>query len=311
MIGLLERRMARIARRGFDLGEFTTNRMQQTILGLSEITDDFRKAGYSVLRSDFRALADDEVEFQLDMIDRTAPVKLEMALPARSALQAAVTTDPFDGAPLNKWFGRLARRQKEGLERAVRLGIAEGEPIGKIAQRIRNVVDVTRRQSEAIARTGTNHVATRARHLLYEENADLIKGMQWAATLDTRTCPQCMALDGKLFPLHRARIMPPAHVGCRCTLTPVFRSSRALGIDLSQLPEGQRASMTGDVPRSMTYPKWLRTQPRDVQNEALGPTRAKRWRAGKEQIDQFTDRTGRTLTLDQLRKREDRVRKAA
>ena len=42
--------------------------------------------------------------------------------------------------------------------------------------------------------------------------------MRWVARLDDRTCPRCRALHGQL--VDPATTAPPAHVHCRCHLTP-------------------------------------------------------------------------------------------
>ena len=61
--------------------------------------------------------------------------------------------------------------------------------------------------------------------------------------------------------------------------------------------------MAGPVSAKTTYNSWLRTQSKEMQDEALGPERAKLFRGGMN-VDKFTDDNGRTLTLDELRARE-------
>ena len=77
-----------------------------------------------------------------------------------------------------------------------------------------------------------------------------------------------------------------------------------MGIALDKAPEGARASLTGTVRGRPTYGQWLRAQGAEIQNEALGPARAKLFRKGGLKIEQFTDRKGRAFTLDELRRRE-------
>jgi len=62
-----------------------------------------------------------------------------------------------------------------------------------------------------------------------------------------------------------------------------------------------RSSLQGQVDAKITYPQWLKTQPAAAQKEVLGPARYKLWKDGRLKIDQFTDKTGRTLTLDELK----------
>lgn len=48
------------------------------------------------------------------------------------------------------------------------------------------------------------------------------------------------------------------------------------------------------------YADWLRAQPAEVQDVALGPTRAKLFREGKLAVEKFVDPRGRPLTLQEL-----------
>ena len=56
----------------------------------------------------------------------------------------------------------------------------------------------------------------------------------------------------------------------------------------------------GTVPADITYDGWLRTQPIAFQNEVLGRSKATLFRKGLP-IDRFVDRTGRELTIQQLK----------
>ena len=56
----------------------------------------------------------------------------------------------------------------------------------------------------------------------------------------------------------------------------------------------------GQVPQDVNYDTWLRRQPTTFQNEVLGVQKGKAFRKGL-QMDQFIDRRGNELTLDQLR----------
>jgi len=74
-----------------------------------------------------------------------------------------------------------------------------------------------------------------------------------------------------------------------------------MGFNVDGLPPGMRASMNGQASATLSYPQWLKRQPADVQNEALGVERAKLFRRGEVQISAFTNRQGRIFTLDELR----------
>jgi len=317
LLDQLNRRLATAKQRGYDLGPRTTRRVAELQQSFGKIVDDWRSAAYKVNRDDMIELTADELAYQQDLFDRTIPktLNVEMVLPDPRQLRSIVTTEPFDGTPLSKWYGKMSSGLKGRLDAAVRTGMVEGQTIDQIARRIRGtranqfkdgVIEATRREARAIARTAVNHTSNRTREKLYEENADVVKGVQWVATLDARTCPECMALDGRVFKLDNVKRRPPAHVACRCTLVPVLRSFREMGFKAREAPAGTRESMNGKVSSKTTYPEWLKGQPKWVQNRALGKKRAELWRSGKVQISQFTNENGRRLNLEQLKKVEKR-----
>ena len=59
--------------------------------------------------------------------------------------------------------------------------------------------------------------------------------MRWLATLDERTCLQCLRLDGRVF--EQDEVPPPPHNNCRCCTVP----------DLGTEPVGSRAAVFGPV----------------------------------------------------------------
>ena len=68
-----------------------------------------------------------------------------------------------------------------------------------------------------VARTETTRVANEGSKLEYKEGG--VKAYRWVAALSDRTCPVCEGLNGQLFSINN-KIVPPAHVMCRCTIIP-------------------------------------------------------------------------------------------
>jgi SPP1 gp7 family putative phage head morphogenesis protein len=172
------------------------------------------------------------------------------------------------------------------------------------------ILQISRRSAEAMTRTAVAAVSQQARSLLYAANAEVITKVQWVSTLDLRTTPICRARDGKVFPVDSGP-RPPAHVNCRSTIVPVVKSWRELGIDADELPPATRASMSGQVPETLTYGEWLRGLPAAQQDEVLGKAKGQLFRAGGLTVDRFVDATGHAYTLDELKRREKEAWAAA
>lgn len=161
---------------------------------------------------------------------------------------------------------------------------------------------VARRNARAVARTAVQHVSSAARMATWDENADFITGYRFVATLDSRTTQVCRTLDGQLFELDAGPV-PPVHVGCRSTTVAEVDPS------LDFLDEGAtRSSENGYVPANQTYYDWLKEQPADFQDEAIGKTRAKLFRDGGLSVDDFAalnlNRNFQPLTLAEMQKLE-------
>lgn len=201
------------------------------------------------------------------------------------------------------------------------------------------ILSMTRRDATAIARTAINAVSNAAREDVWQANSDIIQAMIWHSTLDGRTTPICRARDGMGTPiggndlpdgvlqLTPAGATPPAHMNCRSVMVAYIdgiglvgkRPSvtdtrgraeretdfRALARENGTTVQEERSAWAdaniGRVPSATTYQEWLTSQKAGFQDDVLGPTRGQLFRDGGLRLDQFVDRAGAELTLDQLR----------
>lgn len=210
--------------------------------------------------------------------------------PSRDVVIAAVNARPFQGRFLKDWLNGMSADQARRVREAITITFTEGESLEEGIARIRGtraagykngVMEVNRRGAERLVRTATTHLAARARLESYRQSPNIDR-YEWSSVLDSRTSMVCAGRDGKVYELDKGPL-PPAHINCRSQINPVF---------VGEGPAQRR-----------TYGEWLQAQPTNVQNEVLGPTRAKAFRAG-ERIDRFTNRRGDVLTLEELRRRE-------
>jgi SPP1 gp7 family putative phage head morphogenesis protein len=302
----IEKRLEKIIQRGSDLGPETTARLKELEREVTKLADEMALKVKVVITADTLDLTRDEIDWQANAIKESLGFDLDLVVPAARSVAKIAKSTSFAGSTLNQWFDSLSRSTQRGIMTAVNRGIVEGETTEQIIRRIRGskalnytdgVFETTRRQAETVARSTINHVTNQARLELFKENEDIIAGLKWTATLDSRTSLTCAGLDGKTFPLDKGP-RPPAHPNCRSTMTAVLKDWESLG--LKNLDEGQRASINGQVPASTTYGEWLRGQPEAVQREVLGKTRMKLFNAGKLDISRFTSEGLEPLNLSQL-----------
>jgi SPP1 gp7 family putative phage head morphogenesis protein len=169
------------------------------------------------------------------------------------------------------------------------------------------------REISTAVRTAAQHAAMVARDETYKENDDIITDWQFVATLDDRTSIECQSLDGQIFPLGEGP-RPPIHPNCRSTTIPVLDKAFA-GLQEGATRIAKGPDGTEIVPADMTYHEWLKTQPDDFQNVALGKTRAALLRSGKLTAERFSQlnlgRDFRPRTLDEMRGLDDKNMKRA
>lgn len=292
--------------------EFTIERLKLLLEGIRRTNAAVYDQIQVLLMKEALGLAEYEAEYQARVIAEHVPVRLDVALPTAEQLTAIVQKRPFQGRLLREWAKGLEEGRTQKVHDAVRIGMVEGETVDQIVRRVRGtkamdykdgVLEIGRRDAEAVVRTAVNHIANGASEALYERNSDIISGVRWVSVLDSRTTAVCRARDGKVYEPGKGP-RPPAHWNCRSTTTPVTKSFRDLGIDLDEVPAGTRASMDGQVPADMTYGQWLARQPAAVQDDILGATKGKLFRDGGLTVDRFVDRAGREYTLDELKRRE-------
>ena len=173
-------------------------------------------------------------------------------------------------------------------------------------------MDVARKNARVLVHSSVMTAANQARLATFRKNARLIKGLRWLATLDSRSCVVCMALDGQAWNLDGEKLpqtkvdftAPPKHFGCRCILSPIPKTFKDIGLNIPEPTDaGQRASSLGPVEGSITFDDFLARQSPTFVENVLGKRRAELFRAGKLSVRDLVSGTGRELTLDELRTR--------
>ena len=215
--------------------------------------------------------------------------------------------EPIERALFSTWFKGLSDSSIQAVSGQITLGVGENETLDQIIRRVRGdsrgrrgVLSATRRDTETIVRTSINDIANRAHVETYKANKRILKGVEYTATLDTRTSDICISLDGRVWPVDSPDIRrPPQHPNCRSVLVPVVDWAK-LGVPAPA--EGFRASADGPVSSSTNYTDWLRSQTIAVQNEIIGPARAALFRAGKLDLRQLVTMDNRSRTIEELEK---------
>jgi len=329
LLALLKRVEVRVSERllSADLTQFSRKRAKVLLQDIRKITRSVYTDATGKLQIEVERLALYELDYQQDLFKRMVPIELDVIRPANDQIIAAVNSRPFQGRIMREWLQDLEETAFARLRGTIRQGFVEGRTTPQIIQAIRGtaamgyrdgIAQINRNHAATVTRTAIAHTANTARSGLYRRNPNLIAGVQWVSTLDTRTSAICRARDGAVGPVDASNkdwrlprgakrlvppdARPPAHPNCRSTTTPILKSWQAMG--LRNLPGSTRASMDGQVSADLTYNDWLRKQTVATQNEVLGVRAGRLYRQGGLSVDRFVNDQGRAYTLDELRVRE-------
>jgi len=280
---------------------------------LREIMDEVHRMAGKHVRKMAEGVAQTSADTEIKAWERVLPAGLDAVTP-NPGIIATMLDKPYNGGYLEDWLDQMKEGDFQRTWFKIRDGMVAGQTTDEI---VRDVVgskslkykdgvrEVSRRGAATLVRTAVNHSANAGRQAAWAANSDLIQGVRWVSTLDSRTSPICRDRDGELYPVDSGP-RPPAHPNCRSTTVAVLKSAEELG--LKNAPAGTRASMNGQVPAKTTYYQWLERQSPELQKEVLGAKRYTMWKDGKYEPKQFHDDSGRLFTLDELKRRSPPVR---
>jgi SPP1 gp7 family putative phage head morphogenesis protein len=244
--------------------------------------DDMHREVYSRLKGDldegFEELAKAQGIWQADSL-KSVDVVGRLNAVSSAQVVAAAKSRPMQGRLLKDWLKDLEPAHRKRIAAQLAISFAEGESLTTAIGRMRDASLKNGRGLEALIRTANTHVASAASASVYEANADIVERYEWRSILDSRTTRVCMGRDGNTYIVGKGP-MPPAHIGCRSTTSPV----------LKDFPPPERE----------TYQEWLARQPESIQNDILGPNLASLFRSGGVSVKDFVDDKGKVLTLAQL-----------
>jgi SPP1 gp7 family putative phage head morphogenesis protein len=303
-----------------DITNFTRSRMERQLVQIGTLMNRSFKEYKKVWRDSVLSAAEYEAGFEIRSLGQVVS-GVNFSMPSDSQITAAVFNTPLGdiggaggGSLLEPWLDNMTVTEIKRVQGAIRMGYAQGETTADIVRRIRGtkaagysdgILAITKRNAETVARTALQHAAQQARGEVWKKNDSVIKRVKWISTLDSTTSITCRSLDGQEYSLDKGP-RPPAHPDCRSSTVAVLDDKYK---DLSRgRTRSERDPDTGKVGHAsadQTYYGWLKTQPADVQNSIIGPTRGKLLRNGGISSQRFAElqlgKLNNPLTLKEMR----------
>lgn len=335
MVGVLNRSDADLmaalsdALSRLDTESFSVERLELVLASVRAVNVAAYQALERELTEELARFAAVEAEAQHAMLVDAVPdqvaARVNFVRVEPAQVYAAAMARPFQGRLLREWARSLEAGRLQRVRDTIAIGFTTGKTVDQMAREIRGtrsagyadgILQIDRRNAQAVVRTAVQHLAATVQQRTFAENADVVKAITWSATLDTRTSEICRIRDRKQYSNTQAHkplghslpwLAGPgrSHWGCRSAQTPVLKALAELsGLDIGEdWPQSTRASMDGQVPGATTYGEWLQRQSPKRQDEVVGPTRGKLMREGKLPFDSLYTNRGEYLTLEKLRER--------
>lgn len=286
--------------------EFQRARLTAVLADVEQLSRDaFGEVARNTVRSSID-LAKDEAAFATQSFNKVTSDNAIFKLPSDQSLLQAIdssrmTLGELTGVTINDALRDFSDKKTKEITNTIADSLVLGDTTPQISVKVATLIGVRQvRQVEALVRTIVNNTSSIARNETMLANSDIVDEYQWISTLDGRTTLICASRDLKKWLVGQGPL-PPAHYGCRSTTIPVVKDEFNLGAKV----KGQRASKGAEggaaISANKSYGGWLRDQPKEFIDEALGIERSKLFRSGKLTIDKFVDPTGRVYTLQQLR----------
>jgi hypothetical protein len=166
--------------------------------------------------------------------------------------------------PLPAETADVVRRE---LIRGVAVGANPRETAARMVERAEGEFNGGLTRALAIARTETLDAHRAAAQRGQARHSRVLAGWVWDCALAERTCPACLSMDGREFPLETPG--PQGHVNCRCSRRPKTKSWADLGVDLPEPPPVRQSARA-----------WFDALPRREKVAILGRRRLELLEAG-------------------------------
>lgn len=301
-----------------ELSEFSRTRLNKLIAEIDKALIAIYSGYEPIWRDGVINFAQYESEFELKSLKEV--VDYDFALPSASQLDAAVFGNPmavqgtYNGFFLGDTIADLSQKTITRISGAINAGSARGLTTPEIVRSIigtkkagyaDGVLSMSYKDANLLVRTGLQHTASMARQRTWEQNRDIISGWRFRAVFDNRTSQQCRAIGqmDKVYEIGKGPL-PPLHPYCRST------SVAALNDKFNFLSEDATRSARGEdgvesVDANLGYYDWMKKQPAEFQDAALGKSWAKLLRDGGLSADRYAEiSTGKLfepLTLAQAK----------
>ena len=242
--GVLDAAKMNTIKREIDKLAQMRNQLQKEIKGIEPLVKNklTKHIGFEFARSHYVSAFN---------LEKAARVAVQVPLLSYNAVMG-VLNNPWlkDGFTYSDRLRANTQYLADKMGQSIGRAMTEGWDVQKAARHIVKTAGEGFYNSVRLARTEITRASSQGASNLYMENADILDGKRWEATLDGRTAARDAENDGKIYPLEydtpemegAAGERIPNHPNCRCGWAPLLS---ALGVS-----DKTRIAREGDTPES-------------------------------------------------------------
>lgn len=206
----------------------TKSRFEKIQKYIKEYIEEGKRILDSKLSENLDYITEEESRWVEKVLESSIPseIGINIRYPSISQIKTAINEMPFENRLLSELSKNWTDNKKTAFTNAVKYGFMTGQTVSQILDVLFGTSEFNFKNGlnhksynnlKIEVRTGLQHMAYMTRKEMYKANNDLIKGEQWVATLDTRTTPLCISLDGKVRMFDGSKnelgnYNPPAHL---------------------------------------------------------------------------------------------------
>jgi SPP1 gp7 family putative phage head morphogenesis protein len=262
-------------------------------------------------------LIDNEIEFNATALDNATEVSVTK--PTIESVTARIKNRPLvlNGRAIS-WDDYLSDYPKAQADRVKQIivggwndGLTTREIVSQIngTSTVKGALQTSQRSAMMMAQDLTRHLSAQTRMEFGKANQDVIIGERVVATLDSKTSDYCRGADGQEYYYDKDGYnfpRPPFHPFCRSTITYITKVETDVGDTRPAVADGKAEQVSSKT----TWYEWAKQNP-SVAEASLGETRA--YLLDNMSAEEFKKAAynylGEPLTLDEMKKRSDKVAK--
>lgn len=224
----------------------------QVVAVVEHVISHHKAKTLQLVNQNFKSLHTKGVEDFLPDDSEFVTASVDAMLPIFSALAAEQGKDVYDFLGVNQQFSAGASLDQQLREMALQSstsyigtlgdkirnaladGVNAGEGIDKLSQRLIDTYGgFTKYTAQRVARTETDRAANATSLDAYGQSG-VVESKQWFTAGDDQVDDECDALEGQIVALDEqfdgGYDAPPAHVNCRCDISPVLSDATDAGL---------------------------------------------------------------------------------